>query len=61
MPLVPCSGVTLKGVEWPLSNAELSPLGLISLSNRASGPIEITLTTGAAILFLAHPDLENPE
>jgi len=60
MPLTPCKGVSLGGTKWPLSCAELSPLGLTSLSNQTSGPVQVSLEAGTAVLFLAHPDLEAP-
>lgn len=60
MPLTPCSGVNLLGAEWPLTNAQISPLGLISLSNRASDAVTVNLADGVAVVFLAHPDLEQP-
>jgi len=58
MPLTPCVGVNLIGTQWPLSNAELSPLGANSLSNRALGPVSIQIQKGAAVVFLSHPELE---
>jgi len=60
MPISDCSGVSIEGAHWPLNEAALSPLGLTSLSNRAEGPIRLSIRSGAAILFLAHPDLEQP-
>lgn len=59
MPLTPCFHVTMNGTEWPLSDSTLDPMGLTSLSNRGSGPVQIQIGSGVAILFLAHPDLEN--
>lgn len=35
IPLDRCSGVTLQGARWPLSEATLEPFGLTSLSNLA--------------------------
>jgi len=58
MPLTPCLGVNLTGTQWTLSNAELSPLGANSLSNRALGPVSIQMQEGAAVVFLSHPILE---
>ncbi len=54
LPLVPCEGVTLRGLAWELEDAVLDPLGLTSLSNRALGDrAEIRLASGAALLFIA--------
>jgi thiamine pyrophosphokinase len=60
LPLSPCSGVTLEGVAWPLAQANLSPIGLVSLSNRSTGRVDLELAVGTAILLLSHPDLEVP-
>jgi len=60
MPLTQCSGVTIEGAKWPLVDASLSPLGLSSLSNQASGLVKASITEGTAVLFLAHKELERP-
>lgn len=60
MPLGPCYGVNLTGVQWPLTDAMMSPAGLVSLSNRSTGSISVSLKAGTAALFLAHPELEVP-
>ncbi len=60
LPLTSCEGVNLQGVEWPLDQAELSPLGNMSLSNRGLGKIQFSIKLGTAVLFVAHPDLEAP-
>jgi thiamine pyrophosphokinase len=54
LPLSPCEGVNLTGAEWDLANARLDPLGLTSLSNRAAGPVTISIQTGAAVLFRSY-------
>ena len=59
MPVTSCEDVTIEGTVWPLSGASLSPMGLTSLSNRASGHVRIRIGIGVAILFLAHPELEH--
>ena len=55
IPLGPCRA-TLRGVRWPLENALLDPLGLVSISNRvdppSGGTVELTIHEGAAVLFL---------
>jgi thiamine pyrophosphokinase len=53
LPLVPCGEVTLRGLEWELEAATLDPLGLTSLSNRATEErIGVGLASGAALLFI---------
>ena len=59
MPITECTNVSMQGTAWPLVHATLTPLGLTSLSNRASGPVHIQMETGVALLFLAHPELER--
>jgi len=60
LPITHCSLVTLQGVEWPLVDAELSPLGLVSLSNRTVNHVQVSLSNGVAALYLSHPALEKP-
>jgi len=61
LPLLPCSGVMLQGVRWPLDDAELRPDGLISLSNEATGDqVMAEVSEGAALLFLGRPISDNP-
>jgi thiamine pyrophosphokinase len=61
IPLLPCSGVSLRGVCWPLDRADLAPGGATSLSNHATeGVVEAILPVGAAMLCFAHPDLQHP-
>jgi len=60
MPLSHCHGVTIEGAAWPLSEAELHPLGANSLSNKASGDLLVRLGSGSAVLFVAHEELEKP-
>lgn len=53
MPLLPCGGVVLQGVAWPLDNAELVPGGRVSISNEAMGETVVArIKDGAALLFL---------
>ncbi len=60
MPLTDCAGVSLSGVKWPLTDTTLSPMGLVSLSNQASGATQVEVKEGVAVLFLSHPKLEVP-
>ncbi len=55
LPILPCTGVSLSGVQWPLSDASLSAAGLISISNKALGTVQTSLTTGRASLFVEVP------
>ncbi|MDR3691658.1 MAG: thiamine diphosphokinase [Fimbriimonas sp.] len=60
LPITVCSIVDLHGVQWPLVDVELSPAGMFSLSNRTTGPVQVSITSGVAALFLSHPSLELP-
>ena len=60
LPITDCSGVELTGSEWTLSDAELSPVGLSSLSNRVLGNVDVAISSGTAAIFFAHPTLEIP-
>lgn len=52
MPIVPCQGVTLSGVRWPLTDSELTPLGQVSLSNEVTeSQVEVSLAEGGAVIF----------
>lgn len=45
-------GLTLEGVRWPLENQDI-PLGSsLTLSNQATGPVQITLRAGYGVVFL---------
>lgn len=53
IPLIPCTGVGLRGVAWPLEEAELEPGGAVSISNEATGDlVTVSLRSGSALLFL---------
>ncbi len=60
LPLTECLGVTLKGVQWELTDSELSVSGMKSLSNCVTGQVAIDIHSGIAVLFLTHPSLEMP-
>ena len=61
VPLLPCAGVDFEGVEWPLSGAELSPTGLVSVSNRAAGTrVRASVRDGAALLVAEYSFEEMP-
>ncbi len=51
MPLMP-SVVSLTGVRWPLSSADLSLGQLVSLSNEVNGPVAAHIESGAAVLLV---------
>ncbi len=55
----PCSGVTVSGTQWELTNAELSALNGHGLSNVAvSSTVHIAVSTGVLTIFLPSP---NPD
>jgi thiamine pyrophosphokinase len=50
----PCEGVTITGVEWPLTNHELDPLVGLGISNMAVAPtVSISVLHGVLTVFLA--------
>lgn len=53
IPLAPCEGVVLRGVEWPLEGDKLSWDGLVSISNRAvDSSVSVSLEAGLAALIV---------
>jgi thiamine pyrophosphokinase len=53
LPLLPCEGVHLEGVVWPLEGATLAIGARTSVSNEATGAgVTVRLERGAALLFL---------
>jgi thiamine pyrophosphokinase len=61
LPLERSLGVSLVGVRWPLSDAELSANGLVSLSNRATSEhLSLTVRSGAVLLTVLSSRLELP-
>jgi thiamine pyrophosphokinase len=61
LPLTPCSGVRLHGVQWPLDHAELEPGGRVSISNSATdGFVQACVGKGTAFLFAEYPREELP-
>ncbi len=62
MPITDSEGVTLDGAEWPLAEASLSALGLVSVSNRASSNlITAKIGIGAAILVVESAGIQQPD
>jgi thiamine pyrophosphokinase len=55
LPILPCTGVLLSGVQWPLSDASLEAGGLISISNKATGMVGASIDSGRASLFVEVP------
>jgi thiamine pyrophosphokinase len=49
-----CEGFTISGVKWPLEDRDLALGSGFTLSNAATGAVQITLRNGAAIIF-AYP------
>jgi thiamine pyrophosphokinase len=60
LPLTPCTGVSLTGVRWPLADVTLEIGGRVSISNEASGRVEVTIESGSAFLFVERPIEEAP-
>jgi len=61
LPILPCSGVCLEGVRWPLKDAQMSPNGLVSVSNQAvSDSVRIALDAGSGLLVVEYPAEEMP-
>lgn len=60
-PLIPSSGVQLKGVEWPLIDAELSIGGQVSISNCTIGDeVSVEISSGVALMIAEYPRDEMP-
>lgn len=61
LPLTETHGVSLRGVQWPLDQTSMSPLGRTSISNAAEGEtVYAHLMEGAAFLFIEYPESEVP-
>ena len=61
IPLTPCSGVKLHGVQWRLDSADLETGGQISVSNKATdGFVQASVSRGAAFLFAEYSREEMP-
>ena len=61
IPLGRCR-VTLTGVRWPLDDAWLDPLGLVSISNEACGErVELDVHEGAVALFTGEERRDRSE
>jgi len=57
--LTDLSGLTLSGVHWPLSDAHVPFGSSLTMSNRISGRLEITLQSGRAMLVAHLTDTDN--
>jgi len=55
IPILPCSGVHMTGVRWPLNDQSLAMDGMISLSNEAQGQVTVSIESGKAMLLI-HTD-----
>jgi thiamine pyrophosphokinase len=62
LPLVDSRGATFEGAVWPLERADLSALGLTSISNQATGEIvRAKLVEGAALLVVERAPEDLPD
>lgn len=55
LPFTDLEGLTIRGAKWPLSEENVPFGSSLTMSNVATGPFEIRLDAGRALL-LAHPD-----
>ena len=54
----PASGVSTKGLRWPLTHAELSPTSTLGVSNEIiESPTRVTVRTGVLFAIQPHGDL----
>lgn len=61
LPILPCRGVCLEGVRWPLQNVEMAPNGLVSVSNQAiDSAVSVRIAEGAGLLVVEYPQEEMP-
>jgi thiamine pyrophosphokinase len=59
IPILPCEGVLMKGVQWA-PNTSLSPMGFTSISNLASSTqVEVSIESGLGLLIL-QVDTKSP-
>jgi thiamine pyrophosphokinase len=58
VPFSDLSGLTLKGTQWPLKDANVDFGSTLTLSNIATGPVEIELRSGHAVA-IAYPRPET--
>ncbi|KQT47430.1 thiamine pyrophosphokinase [Aureimonas sp. Leaf454] len=52
-------GLSISGAKWPLENMSLSFASILTQSNEATGPVEVSLSKGRAVLIVqaeAGPD-----
>lgn len=56
IPLLPDTRVEGKNLRWPLHNQPLSHWWQATLNKATADHIELTLTAGKALLYIAHPD-----
>ncbi|MFZ4507535.1 MAG: thiamine diphosphokinase [Fimbriimonas sp.] len=62
LPVTDCEGVSLSGVEWPLQSAVLHPMGMSSISNRATeAVVRVGLGSGVAVLFVEQAPETRPD
>lgn len=53
LPLGRCTGITTRGLEWPLNDESLEPGVREGISNRVNAsPVEIRLRSGLLLLFI---------
>ena len=61
IPLEEVRGATIRGVKWPLEDADLHPSGMTAVSNLASEKeVKAAIGSGAALLFVSYPEEEMP-
>jgi thiamine pyrophosphokinase len=54
VPFCDLTGLTLNGTQWPLQGADIAFGSTLTLSNIATGPVEISLRSGYAVA-IAYP------
>jgi thiamine pyrophosphokinase len=56
LPLSPCEGVVITGVEWPLEGHKIAWDGLVSISNRSvEAEVRASVEHGVAALIVEYP------
>ncbi|NQV44112.1 MAG: thiamine diphosphokinase [Rhodospirillales bacterium] len=45
------TGLSMRGLEWPLDDHTVEPGSSLTLSNQVTGPVKINLKSGRAIIF----------
>lgn len=60
IPITPCEGASLKGVKWPIDATRIEPGGCLSVSNKGTGDLSASISSGVAVVFIESFANEEP-